>query len=147
MHFNTTSTFLGFVALRGSAFVRSGNASFWSPREPLKTRNFGTVDKCCCGNCRSNIFQRFQNVAFLRPSWGPPFKGLFSSCFFYSFKIYRFWGPPGELFCAVRQVVFLVTPGAPQKKGNFEIVEKCCCGSCRSNTFRRFQNFAFLRPS
>ena len=143
MHFFAIAIFFNFGALRGSFFVRSGKSSFWSPREPLKKRNFGIVEKCCCGNCRSNLFRRFQNFAFLRPSWGPPFKGLFSSCIFYNFKISRFWGsllgpswelPASRLF-------------APLKNRNFGIVEKCCCGNCRSNLFRRFRNFAFLRPS
>ena len=40
------------------------------------------ANKCCCGNCRSNLFRRFRSFAFLKPSWGPPFKGLFSSCIF-----------------------------------------------------------------
>ena len=62
-------------------------------------------------------FSQLQNVPILRPSGGAPGKS-------------SFWSP--------RQ---------PHKTINFEIDEKCSCGNCRSNIFRRFRNFALFKPS
>ena len=66
-------------------FYNFNISRFWSPPEelpasrlfvPLIKKGFGIVEKCCCGRCHKNMFRQFQNFAFLRLFWKPPFKGL-----------------------------------------------------------------------
>ena len=200
MHFLQLRSVFIFGLHFGPSWGAPGKSSF----APLKKKNFGIVEKCCCRKCRSNLFRPFPNYAFLWLSRGALLKGLFSSCIVLQFQIFSILEPSGELFCSVRQVVFFVTPGCcgscrsnisrpfrnftflrlfraalfkglfssciflqfqkildfgtppgelfcsvrePLKKRNFGIVEKCCCGNCRSNIILPFPNLAFLRPS